>query len=108
VATVWVGFDQPQPLGRHETGGRAALPIWVDYMRVALEGVPEKPWLPPETITTDFVNTETGQPTTPDDPDGYIEYFVTGSDRAQPVETVEMPAVPVTDPGERKIPEGLF
>ncbi|MEK7697162.1 MAG: hypothetical protein AAB346_03390, partial [Pseudomonadota bacterium] len=47
IATAWLGFDQPGPLGRGETGGRAALPIWMDYMRVALDGVPEKPLLPP-------------------------------------------------------------
>jgi penicillin-binding protein 1A len=42
VAVAWVGFDQPQPLGRGEVGGRAALPIWMDYMRVALKGVPQE------------------------------------------------------------------
>ncbi|HYM47910.1 MAG TPA: penicillin-binding transpeptidase domain-containing protein, partial [Burkholderiaceae bacterium] len=36
VATAWIGFDQPAPLGRAETGGRAALPIWIEYMREAL------------------------------------------------------------------------
>ncbi|MCB1888080.1 MAG: penicillin-binding protein 1A [Rhodocyclaceae bacterium] len=40
VAVAWVGFDKPKNLGRGETGGRAALPIWIDYMRVALEDVP--------------------------------------------------------------------
>lgn len=39
VATVaWMGFDQPRSLGAGETGGGLALPIWIDYMRVALEG----------------------------------------------------------------------
>lgn len=41
VATAWVGFDQPQALGRHETGGRTALPMWIDYMRDALHGIPD-------------------------------------------------------------------
>jgi len=36
ATTVWVGFDQPQTMGRAESGGRAALPIWIDYMRTAL------------------------------------------------------------------------
>ena len=35
-----------------ETGGRAALPMWIDYMRVVLDGVPEKPLLPPPGIVT--------------------------------------------------------
>ncbi|HEU4813625.1 MAG TPA: penicillin-binding protein 1A [Xanthomonadaceae bacterium] len=38
VTTVWVGRDDFKSLGRGEYGGRAALPIWIDYMRVALEG----------------------------------------------------------------------
>lgn len=39
LATVtWMGFDQPRSLGSGETGGGLALPIWIDYMRVALDG----------------------------------------------------------------------
>ncbi|MFT3760830.1 penicillin-binding protein 1A [Thauera sp.] len=41
VAVSWVGFSQPRNLGRGETGGAAALPIWIDYMRTALAGTPE-------------------------------------------------------------------
>jgi len=41
VGVAWVGFDQPRRLGRGETGGTAALPIWIGYMESALEGVPE-------------------------------------------------------------------
>ncbi|MER1966712.1 PBP1A family penicillin-binding protein [Castellaniella sp. GW247-6E4] len=43
VAIAWMGFDQPRSLGSGETGGGAALPIWLDYMRVALAGQPEIP-----------------------------------------------------------------
>ncbi|HSW14915.1 MAG TPA: peptidase, partial [Solimonas sp.] len=42
VATAWVGFDQPAPLGKGEVGGRAALPMWIDFMRVALKDVPQE------------------------------------------------------------------
>ncbi len=41
VAVSWVGFDQPKPLGAHETGGDLALPIWIEYMATMLKGVPE-------------------------------------------------------------------
>ncbi|HRP22537.1 penicillin-binding protein 1A [Thauera sp.] len=41
VAVAWVGHSQPRNLGRGETGGAAALPIWINYMASALEGVPE-------------------------------------------------------------------
>ena len=40
VTSVWVGRDDNRSLGYREYGGRAALPIWIDFMRVALEGVP--------------------------------------------------------------------
>ena len=41
VAITWIGFDQPKSLGDHETGGGAALPIWIHFMEKALNGVPE-------------------------------------------------------------------
>ncbi len=47
VGVVWVGYDQNlHPLGRYETGGRAALPIWVEYMRRALEGRQQEEFTP--------------------------------------------------------------
>jgi penicillin-binding protein 1A len=42
VTVAWIGFDTPRSLGRGETGGSAALPMWVDYMRHALKDVPEE------------------------------------------------------------------
>lgn len=42
VAVTWLGYPQPKPLGKRETGGRAALPIWIDFMGEALRGVPEQ------------------------------------------------------------------
>ena len=47
VTTVWVGRDDFKPLGYREYGGRAALPIWIGYMKVALEGQPERDLEPP-------------------------------------------------------------
>lgn len=43
VAVAWMGYDQPRTLGQSETGGGAALPIWVGYMKEALQGQPEVP-----------------------------------------------------------------
>ena len=40
VSIAWIGFDQPKNLGNHETGGGLALPIWIDYMKTALKGMP--------------------------------------------------------------------
>ncbi len=60
VATAWVGFDQPSTLGRGEAGSRAALPIWIDYMKVALKDSTEKPLEIPDNIVSVFINPETG------------------------------------------------
>ncbi|MFC5570106.1 penicillin-binding protein 1A [Lysobacter yangpyeongensis] len=48
VTTVWVGRDDYKSLGYREYGGRAALPIWIDYMRVALKDQPIATNEPPE------------------------------------------------------------
>lgn len=47
VSVAWLGFDQPKSLGDRETGGGAALPIWMGYMQKALERFPEEPPGPP-------------------------------------------------------------
>lgn len=60
VAIAWMGFDQPRTLGRNETGGSAALPIWIDYMAVALKNVPEEPLTPPQGVIAIQVNPDTG------------------------------------------------
>jgi penicillin-binding protein 1A len=71
VAITWMGFDKPKTLGRNETGGSAALPIWIDYMGVAVKGLPEEPFNPPPGIIVMPVNPETGLRAT----DGIPEYF---------------------------------
>jgi len=72
VAVAWMGFDQPKTLGRNETGGSAALPIWIDYMAVALKNVPEEPFNPPGGIIVMQIDPETGVRTSAG---GINEYF---------------------------------
>jgi penicillin-binding protein 1A len=60
VAVAWIGFDQPQTLGRNETGGAAALPIWMGYMGAVLKGVPEEPLSPPPGVVPARVDPGTG------------------------------------------------
>jgi penicillin-binding protein 1A len=60
VATAWVGFDKLEPLGRNETGGRSALPMWIDYMAVALQGVKETKRQPPPGLVTVRIDPATG------------------------------------------------
>ena len=76
VASVWVGRDDPGSLGEGEEGARTAVPIWVDYMREALRGVPEKPRSIPEGIIELKVNALTGG-TRDADLDPVFEYFRT-------------------------------
>ncbi|WP_179952305.1 penicillin-binding protein 1A [Marinicella rhabdoformis] len=78
VTNVWVGFDSPETLGRGEVGGRVALPIWIDYMRVALKDVPE--WqrpLPPGIVQAP-VDKTTGALVKRGSPNSVIEYFKAG------------------------------
>jgi penicillin-binding protein 1A len=60
VAVAWMGFDTPQTLGRNETGGRVALPIWMGYMGAVLGGVREQPFMPPNGVVAVRVDPETG------------------------------------------------
>jgi penicillin-binding protein 1A len=50
VAVAWMGYDEPRSLGGREFGATLALPIWVDYMRVALANAPERAPLVPEGV----------------------------------------------------------
>jgi len=61
ATTVWVGFDQPSPLGRGEYGASTALPIWVDYMKVALADQPAATMPRPNGIVNIRINPETGE-----------------------------------------------
>ena len=72
VGVSWIGFDQPRTLGNNETGGVAALPIWVSFMQKALKGVPEKPLPVPEGVVSVRVNPDTGLR---DDGSNVSEYF---------------------------------
>ncbi|MCP5056337.1 MAG: PBP1A family penicillin-binding protein [bacterium] len=61
VATgVWVGFDEKRVLGRGETGGRAALPIWIDFMGAALADRPVRDFAVPEGIVFARIDGKSG------------------------------------------------
>jgi penicillin-binding protein 1A len=76
VASVWVGFDQSQPLGEGEEGSRTAVPIWVDFMRGALAGTPQRGWPMPEGLVQARVSPATGELASVDDPEGIFETFM--------------------------------
>ncbi len=60
VASAWLGFDSSKPLGRSETGGKAALPIWIDFMKTALKDKLHQKLDPPTGITRAYIDPETG------------------------------------------------
>lgn len=57
VTVVWFGYDTPRNLGSNATGGRLSLPIWIDFMRDALQGVPQTPI---NTVPSGLVKSEDG------------------------------------------------
>ncbi|MDP1897376.1 MAG: penicillin-binding protein 1A, partial [Sulfurimicrobium sp.] len=61
VAVAWIGFDRPRSLGSNETGGHAALPIWVSYMGKALKGTPDSDYPAPEGVSVFKINPQNGQ-----------------------------------------------
>jgi penicillin-binding protein 1A len=106
VATAWIGFDHLKPLGTRETGSSAALPIWIDYMKVALAGKPEKQQPRPDGLVTMKINAETGQPATDEDTNTVFEIF---RKEKAPTMDVEVPVEVPANGGENNvIPEQLF
>ena len=61
VGIAWIGFDNPADLGNNETGGQAALPIWMNYMGRAMKGVKEASFEPPPGIVAVALGGETGK-----------------------------------------------
>jgi penicillin-binding protein 1A len=61
VGVAWIGFDQPKRMGNGETGGAAALPIWIGFMEHALKGVPESWQEAPEGLVAIVANDPSGK-----------------------------------------------
>ena len=75
VTTTWVGFDNYTPLGRKEFGGTASLPIWIDFMRVALSDKPVRERPVPPGIVNVRIDPDTGEPATSGQRNAIFEYF---------------------------------
>ena len=95
VTIAWVGFDNPRPLGHGETGSRAALPMWISYMKSALKGVDEKPLEQPRGIVSVRIDPKTGKLANAKTTDGIFEYFL---EDQVPTETQEIQ--PAQIPGQ--------
>jgi len=77
VASAWVGFDDFSSLGEGEFGGKAALPMWMEFMGAALDGKPEEILEQPTGVTTARINGNNGLLTSAGDPAGIMEVFRT-------------------------------
>lgn len=106
VVTTWVGFDQLRPLGNAETGSKAALPIWIDFMGRALANVREKRLQRPEGLVTVKINAETGAAATDLDKDTVFEIFRT--ENAPVAGQSVTPTAPEGSETGTPIPEQLF
>jgi len=73
VASCWVGFDDFGSLGHGEFGAKAALPIWIDFMRIALKDVPEQPFDMPPGISKVRIDPSSGTLASASDPDAILE-----------------------------------
>lgn len=99
VAIAWVGYDQPRSLGRSETGGRAALPIWIKYMATALKGKPDNPYQVPAGIMSLRIDPTTGT-LADEDEDSIDEYFY----HENPPPLLELDLPPLMDAFESAFP----
>src|SRR5436853_1193161 len=98
VAIAWVGFDQPKTLGRNQTGGVVALPIWVGYMEKVLKDIPEMPRSAPPGVVSVPVMTMPGEipgPAPGGAPKLVPEYFY---QEAVPPPEVLQPPAPIEPP----------
>ena len=84
VTSVWVGFDNHDLLGRRELGGRAALPVWMEFMGIALDGVDDKPPLMPEGLAQARIDPDSGLLAILDNDHAIMEIFQAG--RLPPME----------------------
>jgi len=103
VTTCWVGFDQPRSLGNRETGGRAALPMWIQFMGEALKGRPEHVQPEPEGLVTVRIDPDTGLLARSDQADAIFETF---REDTVPHQTAVAPLG--TGSGGGSAPERLF
>lgn len=80
VAGAWVGYDTQRPIGKGETGARAALPIWLDFMREAVKNTPESDFEVPPGVVFASIHPQTGKLAPPNASYAIKEAFLEGSE----------------------------
>jgi len=86
VAGAWVGFDEKKSLGKEETGGRAAVPIWRDFMEKATDKMPITDFAIPSGISFINIDSKSGLRAAPGDDDTMLECFRRGTEPQQVVQ----------------------
>jgi penicillin-binding protein 1A len=99
VAGVWLGYDVKRSLGSAETGGRLALPVWIQFMQKALAGIPAIDFPVPDNVVALPVNHQTGRPAAPGERGAITEYFIKGTE-PKPGQA-RTPAPPASAPESR-------
>jgi len=84
VAGAWIGYDEERPLGRLETGSKAAAPIWLSFMKKATRGTPIKNFPMPDGVEFAKIDPETGLLATISTDEPLFEVFKVGT---KPTET---------------------
>jgi penicillin-binding protein 1A len=79
IAGVWVGRDNFKPIGYDTTGGTTALPIWLDYMKVAVAGTAARDFVPPPDVSFVRASETTGEPVGPGAPSAVWVPFARGT-----------------------------
>jgi len=121
VSGVWVGYLKEKALGLSETGGKAAAPIWADYMKFISSYYPKNDFLIPEDIVFAYVDRLTGKIASPNNPNRVRVAFKAGAvpnamasnvrrvgepnlrtTTAAPAEPSQNPASPTVPPGEEQ------
>lgn len=109
VAVTWVGFDEPKPLGPRETGGSAALPMWINFMAAALDGAPEHALERPPGLVTVRIDPETGLLAAANTANAIFETFPADRVPVRRATTAAQTLVPTSPEGAPEaVPQELF
>jgi penicillin-binding protein 1A len=98
AAGVFVGFDTPTPMGKGETGGHIAAPIFRDFMKLALADKPAVPFRQPRDVKLVMVNAKTGARAIPGEQGAIWEAFKVSEEPPEPSEVAAYPGAAPEDP----------
>ena len=112
VSVVWVGYQDDLSLGPGEEGSRTALPIWIEFMRIALKGVPLHQLPLPKGIVNVLISKVTGCPASATDPNYEVMFEVFREAHVPVCEVSDIAPDPFNDfsilDREQQEPENIF